>query len=224
MPNPTALIVGGTSGLGLELAKMLRGNMHVVITGRNDPNERGLEFLKWRLDHAMEHADNLPHILRGVKNVELLVYAAGFFKRGYLTDLSALQIDAIMNVHFTGAVLALRWVLSSQQKLSGFIPITSTSQWVPRRDEPIYSSAKAALAQFARCVALDGQVEKVLLSAPSGMKGRFWDGTDKDTSTMLDQHWVAQEIMREYAEDYKFREIHILREPPRVEHAHTINF
>jgi NAD(P)-dependent dehydrogenase (short-subunit alcohol dehydrogenase family) len=44
-----ALIVGGSSGLGLELAKILSPEYGVIVTGRRDPEEAGIVFYELEL-------------------------------------------------------------------------------------------------------------------------------------------------------------------------------
>ena len=46
-----AIVVGGTSGLGLEMAKLLQRTYGytVQIAGRTDPKEEGLSFRRLRI-------------------------------------------------------------------------------------------------------------------------------------------------------------------------------
>ena len=43
--KPHALIIGGTSGLGLELARLLKKDYLVTITGRHNPQEEDMHFV-----------------------------------------------------------------------------------------------------------------------------------------------------------------------------------
>lgn len=59
---------------------------------------------------------------------------------------------------------------------------------------------------------------RVLVAGPAGMKTNFWSNTEKDTSTMLEPAWVAEQICQLYfADNFKYKCARILREPPRVE-------
>jgi len=48
------------------------------------------------------------------------------------------------------------------------------------------------------------------------MKTKFWDNTDMNIDTMLDPAWSAQQAIKAYEDNFKYKFIHILREPPRV--------
>ena len=55
------------------------------------------------------------------------------------------------------------------------------------------------------------------MAAPAGMKTPFWKSDPRDTSTYLEPEWVAREIISNFRiGDYRYSEILILREPPRV--------
>lgn len=218
----TALIVGGTSGLGLELATLLRtkNNLEVYVTGRKEPEDRQLRFVFFDID---PYTDQLPYIIDKIisdlpQQIDLLVYAAGFYQEGNMKQLTDADIRKMINVGLVTPTLILNRVLNRQEKLPGFIAITSTSQWTPRIYEPVYTAVKAGLGMFANSLSLDPQVGKVLVAGPAGMKTNFWSNTEKDTSTMLEPEWVAEQICQLYFEDnFRFKCARILREPPRVE-------
>jgi hypothetical protein len=54
-------------------------------------------------------------------------------------------------------------------------------------------------------------------AGPAGMDTNFWKGTGQDTSKMNKPEWVAEQIVKARDNDYSYKYIRILREPPRVE-------
>lgn len=219
--HSTILIAGGTSGLGLELATLLhtKNNFEVYVTGRIVPKNPQLNFIYFNID---SETDRLPHRIDTVlsnlsRQIDLLVYAIGFYQEGSIGQLPDEDIRKMLNVGLVAPTLILNRVLNRQKKLSGFIAITSTSQWTPRVYEPAYTAVKAGLGMFANALSLD-PVEKVLVAGPAGMNTHFWADTEKDTSTMLKPKWVAEQICQLYFEDeFKYKCARILREPSRVE-------
>jgi len=215
------LIIGGTSGLGLELAKDMQASSYeVYVTGRRELDEPSLHYESFDLS-----APNLPQrlgeLVMKVPEINTLVYAAGYFQEGRVTDLTEKQIEEMIDVGGRGLIYVLQAVLAKQGKLDELITITSTSQWTPRKLEPIYNFAKAGAAHFSNAMAEDGRVGKVLVAGPAGMDTAFWEGTDHDVSTMLDPAWVADEVMKLRDDDYKYRFAKIMREPARVEIVET---
>jgi short-subunit dehydrogenase len=213
------LIIGGTSGLGLSLAQKLQDNYVVHITGRHKPDIPDLHFhaLDLSAPDFRKHADAL---IAGLPHIDLLVYAAGFFQDGTLTDLDVQQIDEMLGVGLTAPLYITRAVLHNQNDLPEFIAITSTSQWTPRLREPVYTAVKAGLGAFANSLSLDPRVKKTLVAGPAGMATNFWhdtDPTEHDISTMLDPDWVADKIQELRKDTYTYAFARILRQPARVE-------
>jgi short-subunit dehydrogenase len=215
------LIIGGTSGLGLELAKdMQASGDEVYVTGRRELNEPLLHYEAFDLS-APELPQRLGDLVMKMPEINTLVYAAGYFQEGRVTDLTEKQIEEMIDVGGRGLIYAVQAVLAKQGKLDELVTITSTSQWTPRKLEPIYNFAKAGAAHFSNAMAEDGRVNKVLVAGPAGMDTAFWEGTDHDVSTMLDPTWVANEVMQLRDDEYRYRFARILREPARVEVIET---
>ncbi len=213
-----AVVIGGSSGLGLALAKWLVvDGYHVTITGRTDPRVEGLTFQA--LDLAQP---NLPEVLEvftaKLPKVDVYVYAAGYYQEGTLTDLTESQIEDMINVGGRGLIFGLRALLNKQARLPELITITSTSQWTPRKLEPIYNFVKAGVGHFTNAMAEDGRIAKVMVAGPAGMNTPFWrDDPKRDMTGMLDPEWVAEQIMEARKQNYKYKYIRILRQPARVE-------
>ncbi|MDE1924693.1 MAG: SDR family oxidoreductase [Patescibacteria group bacterium] len=220
--NPVALVVGGTSGLGAQMAIRLATAYEVHITGRKrlvGVNAEKVHFHELRLDDRGSLSDAIGELVEKLPPLNLFVYAAGFFQKGAIDDLHESAISAMIDVGLQAPAFFLHHILARQRFLQGFIAITSTSQWTPRREEPIYTAVKAGLGMLAHSVSLDTSVERVVVAAPSGMRTRFWEQDGRDTSSMLDPDWVAAQILAQYKGAYGYKFLKILRDPPRVEVA-----
>lgn len=215
------LIIGGTSGLGLELAKLEQERGVVVyITGRRKPDILNLNFIKLDINANSNYVTEVDTVVSQIGPIDTVVYAAGFFQDGTITDITWEDVVQMMNVGIMAALRVTKRILELQGELDEFIAITSTSQWTPRLYEPVYTAAKAALGAFANSLSLDERVKKTIVVGPAGMDTRFWEGSDPvahDASKMLKPYWVAQEIqkLRDQRKSYLFAKI--LREPARVE-------
>src|SRR5581483_11355584 len=175
------LVIGGTSGLGLEIARDFRSEGDKVwVTGRRAFKESGLTYI--RLDLA---GPELPKRIRefvvSLPKINSLIYAAGFFQDGRVTDLSTRQIEDMLDVCGRGLIYLMKEILDKQGNLDELVTITSTSQWTPRQREPIYNFVKSGVAHFSNAMAEDGRVGRVLVAGPSGMRTSFC----KDIATTL---------------------------------------
>jgi len=214
----SALVIGGTSGLGLGIARALqREGRNVFVTGRHDPKEKGLEYLPFLVtEDAQKASTDLDDVLRKTGPLGMLVSSAGFFEDGTLDLLDDAHILTTLNIGMATPALLMSKVLRLQQKLDGVIFITSTSQWIPRLREPLYSATKAGLAMLGNSIALDPRVAKTLIVGPGGMDTSFWRG-EKRTGTLLDPAWVADETLRLFKETHAYTLVRIIREPRKIE-------
>lgn len=224
--KPNALIVGGSSGLGLELAKRLMETHQVTITGRKDPQIPGLPFIYADLKTLPTGVSNLRGAFPpGSAHFNLFVYAAGYFQEGHIDDLTDEEIIGMGNVGLIAPAVIMSWLLAHQGGLDGYIAITSTSGWTARELEPVYTGVKAGLGLMSKSFSLDPRIKKTLVAGPAGMKTPFWDGTDRDTAGMLDVTWVADEILKAFNDTtgdvasggpFKYKFVKFARMPQRV--------
>ncbi len=213
------LIYGGTSGLGLELAKLsqARGE-RVFITGRKDPNIDGLNFILADFGLPETTREVVTNIMENTNNIVINNFycVAGFYQEGTINELSVKDVDKMLEVGARAPIYLLSELLKRNQ-LDTFLAVTSTSQWIPREKEPIYNFVKAGLGHLAEGVSLGGNIAKTLHVAPAGMKTAFWKNIDKDTSKMLDPVDVARIILEQMDGEYTFRYTRINRDPLKVE-------
>lgn len=219
------MVVGGTSGLGLELSKIFAVHsimastfISVTATGRHDPGYSHFSYEE--LDLVSPNLRrNLNHLIRGsTGQINLLVYAAGYYQAKPIDKLTDSEIQDMCTVGLEAPAMILNTILGNQDKLPGLIYISSTSAWKPRPNEPLYAAVKAGAEQLVRSVSESGRVGKTLIAAPGGLKNtNFYTGTERDTSAFLDPEWVAKQIVDYFiTKDFTFECIDILNDPPHV--------
>jgi len=210
------LIVGGTSGLGREICALFceRGAV-AYVTGRSEKSvPEGSHFVPFVVGDSLapltRDVDTLVSVL---PPIDILVYAAGFLEQGHITELSDSHIATMTNVGIVAPALIVKQLIQTNASLAGFIAITSTSQWRPREQEPVYAATKAGLAMLAWSLSLDSRIQKTLVVGPTGMRTPLWAHSDKDTSNLLSPRWVAERIMELWDAPYSYRLARILRDP-----------
>lgn len=213
------LIIGGTSGLGLELAKHYVDDGHTVcITGRKDPELPNTQF-----ETLSIHADtdqlivDIDHLLTQFGGINTLIYAAGFLQRGHIDQLNDTAIRKMINTGLTAPTLLIQRLKNKLNTPLKIILITSSSQYTARELEPLYCAVKSGLGMLGASLVQDKNIGKVLVAAPSGIDTPFWNGTDADSSTMLDTKWVCDKVVELSSGAFKYKFAKILRNPARVE-------
>jgi len=97
----TYLIIGGTSGIGLEATKILSQNNRVIVLSRDKRNIEGLSNVEFHSADVTKSIDELPQIADAIDG---LVYCPGTIN---LKPLKSLKIDDFQNdieVNLFGAV------------------------------------------------------------------------------------------------------------------------
>ena len=117
------LIVGGTSGIGLETAKYLKDKgKNILICGRNKPNE-DLEY-KY-LDVTKE--ENIKELFSNLSNLKGLIYSTGITtKKKSIEKFDTKIWENIININVTGALLVLKYSYKNLVKNKGKIVIINS--------------------------------------------------------------------------------------------------
>ncbi len=219
--KPVLLIIGGSSGLGLELAAAWSATHRVIVTGRTDPKSANATFLHLPLTGPRPLGLEVDDLIFHLPRIDICIYAAGANEDGTITDLHDSEILKSVQLNLLAPALLMKHLLLKQGELPGLIVITSTSQWTPRMREPMYTAGKAGLGMLAQSLSIDTRIKKTLLAAPSGMDTRFWEKTSRDTRDMLNPKWVAAEIRSTYETNFRYKFIRILRVPMRTDVVDT---
>lgn len=216
-----SLILGGTSGLGFEIAKqsLIRG-ITPVVTGHSV--KRSEPFTGFGKGIYLNFLDlpNVAHDLglayKAAPHFDHVFWVAGVFKRQPFSEMKPEDIDAMTKVHLLGPLRALQTIMVAQKKPFHLTVIASNSSWRLREDESIYCMTKSAQATFTRQFAVellrDRPGSKVTLVNPGGMATAFWNKTGQDTSDYMSPGAVAMLVWNNLQSQIgNFRELQILR-------------
>jgi len=185
----TVLITGGTSGIGLELARRLieRGNT-VAVSGRErrklDEARRTLPNLHvFESDVADPRAIASLHarVLGELPALDVLVNNAGIMRNldlnqpHELTDVTS-EIDILLRGPIQMTQQFLPHLRSRGDAL--IVNVSSGLAFIPFAISPVYSAAKAGLHAFTQClrVQLAGTGVRVVELAPPGTETPLFRG------------------------------------------------
>ena len=175
----TAIILGGTSGLGLAIAKQLNEYGWITaIIGRTFP-ETMLGTDRFHF-YACDLTDEAS-VIRTIQQLEqaharpdAFFWTAAMFAVGKVDSLPIRTAKQIINVNFLNARPLVKSVWSWFQR-SGkpfhFGAVSSTSASRVRSDQADYAASKALQSQFVRCLGAENENPRgrVGLYAPGGM-------------------------------------------------------
>ncbi len=202
----TALITGGSSGIGLELAAQLlgRGNV-VIVTGRNTP---GLEAAEQRfpglhtIQSDVSDADGIralhQTIIARFPKLDTLVNNAGIMRNLKLgEDRSLEDITREIDIDLTGPIRMVQQFLPHLRRQTNalIVNVSSGLAFVPFPISPVYSAAKAAIHAYTRCLRaqLQGSGVAVVELAPPGTETPLFRG--EFANEMKGQKGMAVDVL-----------------------------
>jgi NAD(P)-dependent dehydrogenase (short-subunit alcohol dehydrogenase family) len=151
-----ALVTGGSSGIGLAIARMLRDEaFELTVAARTRekvvPAARELDALAVQADVADESACRriVDEHRRRYERLDVLVNSAGVGIAGPIDELETKHIDLQLNVNLRGLMLVTAAALPLLREAGGLIVnIASIAGTIPSPRLPVYGAAKAAVIQF----------------------------------------------------------------------------
>ena len=202
------IILGGTSGLGWEIAQLLRGRGERALVLGKFHNEsdfgEGFAFDLHEEESVNWAVGELERRL-GDEPVQSFVWAAGFGWRGNFADQPDVRSMAVVN--FAGALPLVQSVwrrMTNEPSLSNFVVLSSTSGVKSRPDEAVYVATKYAQTGLARSLGQEAEARhencQVSLFILGGMKTRFWQGREpKHYEHYNDPNKVALRVVESFS-------------------------
>ncbi len=202
----SVLILGGTSGLGKELAALHEeAGWYTIKTGRIEKSysydKKGATI---HYDLSREgYKDLLGDPTVRNTNFDRFIWVAGMWLQGPFASYSSTEVQKVVEVNFTaplGIALKLWEVMADNadpENQKSFSVISSSSGITPRAEESVYAATKHAQVGFTRSLGLENQNDnlKVSLFLPGGMKTRLYrNHPEVDTSQFNDPAKVAAKM------------------------------
>lgn len=179
LSNQTAVVIGGTSGIGRAIALGLaKAGANVVATGRREElakaaaeEIRRLGRRSLALATDVLERSSIEALLSAVRSefgsVEILVNSAGRTKRTPTLDVSEREWNEIMDTNLTGTLRACqvfgRHMI--ERKYGRIINIASLSSFVALYEVAAYSASKSAVASLTKSLAVEWGKHGVCVNA-----------------------------------------------------------
>ena len=162
-----ALVVGGTSGIGLATALLLeeRGATVTAIgpeESRPATLDRGRAIQWLRADVAK--ADEVASAVAQVTvdgPLDWLVYSAGIQRYGSVTETSVEDWDLVQSVNARGAFLVAHFAVPRMQRGGAIVHVSSVQGLACQYGVAAYAASKGTLDALTRAMALDHAAEGI---------------------------------------------------------------
>ncbi|XP_018786586.1 PREDICTED: uncharacterized protein LOC108967549 [Bactrocera latifrons] len=162
------IVTGASSGIGAATAEAFaKEGAKVVLIGRNEANLKATEaackavnnkakLLLIAADVTVDAERIINTTIDHFGQLDVLVNNAGIFEIGNILDVDVDQYDRIFNTNVRSVFLLTKFAAPHLISSKGnIVNVSSVSSLRSNRGMSTYCSAKAALDQLTRCIALD---------------------------------------------------------------------
>jgi NAD(P)-dependent dehydrogenase (short-subunit alcohol dehydrogenase family) len=205
LTGKTAVVIGGTSGIGLTLALGLAdAGANVVSTGRRaDLVSSAAQAIRGRQRRSLDVTCDVTQrasiealqeaVTREIGPPDILVNCAGTTKRQPTLDVSEDNWNQIMEVNLNGTLRACQ-VLGRKMVERGYgriINIASLSSFVALYEVAAYSASKSAVASLTKSLAIEWASHGVCVNAiapgvfRTELNSNLLDGTPRGQEFLL---------------------------------------
>jgi NAD(P)-dependent dehydrogenase (short-subunit alcohol dehydrogenase family) len=223
-----ALIIGGTTGIGRELAIYAHEENIAtpIITGRSAVTMDDAPVGMCRVNLDLENPGSIDACVRELpQRIDYICWVAGQFLRKPFADTCRDEVDRMLDIHLRGPLVllqalhanAVRQTRIGRPSKYHLIVVSSAAAWKCRSNQAIYSMVKSAQSHFARSFATelgrDLPGSRVSVAHPGGVNTpTFWRGTVQKLDGFLSPRDVAVAIWgRALSQHDIYDEYHLLR-------------
>ena len=151
LKGKTALIIGGSTGIGRAIAqRFIEEGAKVIVFGINKP-DYDVEFYKVDVSNEEE----IKQALKKANKIDVLVNNAGIFKGHLVEQTKTKELDEVIDINFKGVFLVCKHSIPKINKGGCIINISSILGINPRKETAVYSATKAAVMILTKSLALE---------------------------------------------------------------------
>jgi len=202
LPNKSALITGGTSGIGEATAILFaREGAQIAITGRNEKRGHAVTaaileaggkaiFLRTDVRKAAECERAVNETVKAFGRIDILFNNAGIFYPHNAIECSEEEWDEQIDINLKGTFLMSKYALPGMIAQGRGVIINNSSGWgIVGGDKAVaYCASKGGVVLMTKAMAIDhgrrgirvncicpGDVDTPMLPADAKMRGLAWE-------------------------------------------------
>ena len=178
MDGKTAIVTGGASGIGFEVAHFLSGvGVSVALfdidkeqgelkAEKINKNSGSARFYQCDVRDADSVETSVTAAIRDFKRIDFLVNCAGVIKRADVQELEEKDWDLTIDVALKGLFLVSKYVIKHMKENKGGKIVNIGSGWSLKGGEKAfaYCAAKAGVLNMTRAMAIDHGKDNIAIN------------------------------------------------------------
>lgn len=216
LKNKTALITGGSKGIGFGVATaLLKEGVHVAITSRSlqsaedaatqlsEHGEAKALGLKADVRNLIDQQEAVRRTIEEFGALDFVIANAGVGNYGSIEELTDEQWKETIDTNLTGVFYTIKSSVDALKKSKGyFISISSLAGTNFFAGGAAYNASKFGLTGFTQAVMLDLRQEGVSVSTiMPGSVSTYFNGNDPDANSEKDAWKIQKEDLGELVID-----------------------
>ncbi|MDD4556617.1 MAG: SDR family NAD(P)-dependent oxidoreductase [Alphaproteobacteria bacterium] len=164
MKNKIALVTGGTSGIGLEIAKQLLATGAKIVVNYAH-NEKQADIARTELGDCMfvcadiSDESAVKNMFNQIKQkygkLDYLVNNAGTNTDAFIRDFEAAEFQRVVNVNLVGKFLCTKYAIPLLSNGASIVNISSNLGVRPCAESSAYNAAAAGIINFTKSTTLE---------------------------------------------------------------------
>lgn len=210
-PKKRIWIIGGSSGIGLELVTLCLHNNYLVITSsRNTANSEGLQNLQKQFTNELSLVDldvslksdiptKVQEVLKIYNGLDIWFYNAGAYEVMSIDSWDGEKFEQMNDVNYLGATRLMTELLPyfKDEKRGHWVWNASLSSYFGLPQGGGYSAPKAALVNLAESIypELEGSNIKLQIINHGFVKTRLTEKNKFQMPQLMEAKYTAEKIL-----------------------------
>lgn len=175
MTERTALVTGGTRGIGAAICKTLHASGYKVAANyaSNDEKakkfqeETGIPVYKWNVASADECLEGVEKVANDIGSIEVLVNNAGIIRDSMMHKMSIEDWSSVISTNLTSCFNMCRTVITDMRdkNFGRIINISSINAQAGQLGQTNYSAAKAGILGFTKALSRENSAKGITVNA-----------------------------------------------------------
>lgn len=198
--NKRALVIGGTSGLGLTIAlELKKQGYNIIIAGRHKPEDDLVKLSNQDLFIECDLNNEDLSFINNIEDIDVLIYSAGFGRVAPFSEISESEIKSSFNVNTVSAIRVIKKYYDkiASEKNFDCAVITSIAGDIVSPLFALYSATKSSLSRFIENINIELEAQnynnRILNVSPGYIEGtNFYGSKSTDIDNLIP---IAQNII-----------------------------